>query len=234
MLTISVSILGDLRAAAAEAPEGLKDRMAAAVRATAESAQRKLRGQVDAAGLGMGLNKAWRLNTYPVGKKTLRPSALVYSKSAILHEAFAEGAAVLPRQSRYLVVALQAAINMGFGHTSINRKGGQVPGGQKRKASNLDAAAQSLGADVVSVRPGLHRARRPGRNSRAEIRLLPSRSRPGALLAVLFRPGEKQGTPLFLLLRATRVPQLLDLESVRQEAEAELRAHVESAMAVAA
>lgn len=234
MFTTTVDIAGDLRAVVAEEIPAVADRLAGSVRATAESAQGKLRRQVDTAGLGVGLNKAWQLNSYPQGKRTLRPAALVYSKSAVLHEAFAEGATILPRRSKYLVVALQKAIDLGFGYSTISRKGGAVPGGQKRKVSNLDAAAESLNADVVSVMPGRNSAARKPGKPRAEIRLLPSKSRSGALLAVLFAPGAKTGTPLFLLLRVTRLPRLLDLETVREEAETELRSNVETALGTVA
>jgi hypothetical protein len=232
---ISLNIEGDLRDAIARQVEGLSDRLAGAVGRTSDSAVGKLRGQTRAAGLGGGLEKAWRKETYPQGRRrTLRPAALIYSKSPILHEAFLEGASVLPRRGRFLVIALDAAIKLGFGHTSVNRKGGAVPAGQKRKASRLDDAAEALGADIVGIsqgRKGGPIGPRRGGAPRARIVLFPSRSRPGALLAVLFRPGEgARGTPLFLLLRATRVPRLLDFAAVRAQAMAELRTNVTQAL----
>jgi hypothetical protein len=233
---ISLNIEGDLRDAIARQVDGLSDRLAGAVARTSDSAVGKLRGQTRAAGLGGGLERAWRKETYPQRRRrTLRPAALVYSRSPILHEAFMEGAAIVPRKSRFLVIALDAAIKMGFGHTSVSRKGGGVPAGQKRKASRLDEAAEALRADIVGIsqarKGGPIGPRRGGTAPRNRIVLFPSRSRPGALLAVLFRPGEgARGTPLFLLLRATRAPRLLDFAAVRTQAMAELRTNVNQAL----
>ncbi|MBS7789278.1 hypothetical protein KTR66_04695 [Roseococcus sp. SDR] len=232
---ITMNIEGDLRDAIARQVDGLSDRLAGAVRRTSESAAGKLRGQTRAAGLGAGLEKAWRMETYPQGRRrTLRPAALIYSRSPVLHEAFMEGAAIVPRRSRFLVIALDAAIKMGFGHTSVSRKGGAVPGERKRKASRLDDAAEALRADIVSIsqaRKGAAIGPRKGGAPRARIVLFPSKARPGALLAVLFRPGEGgRGTPLFLLLRATRAPRLLDFAAVRAQAMGELRTNVTQAL----
>lgn len=233
-MRLSVQVTGDFGQIVAAQVDRLSDGLKAAVQGVAQNAQRKLRGQVQAAGLGEGLAKAWRTEIYPQGKRTLRPAGLVYSKSAILHEAFIEGATVLPRRGRYLVLPLAGAIARGFGTTDRNRKGGAVPGGMKRRASRLDDAAEALRADIVSVAE--HRKRqaigpRRDRAPRARLVLFPSKRRPGALLAVLFPAGSAKGEAMFLLVRAVRVPKLLNLASVEAEAAAELRSAAAGAVA---
>ena len=228
-MRLSITVEGDLSRIITDQVAGIQDGLAAAVHGVARNAQAKLRRQVEQAGLGNGLAKAWRLENYPRGKRTLRPASLVYSKSEVLHAAFAEGAAILPRQGRFLVIPLEPAVRAGFAHTDRTRKGGPVPGGQKRRLSRLDDAAEALGADVVSATPsakGTQPKRGEGKR-RPQFVLFPAKSRAGALLAVLKRPGERRGTPWFLLLPSSRNARLLDLGTVQAEAAQELRAAVQ-------
>ncbi|MGE3333620.1 MAG: DUF6441 family protein [Rhodospirillaceae bacterium] len=53
------------------------------------------RRQTRRAGLGAGLEKAWQRKNYPGRGYSMRPAALVYSKSKRIHGAFAEGRTIV-------------------------------------------------------------------------------------------------------------------------------------------
>jgi Flp pilus assembly protein TadB len=131
----------------------------------------ELRLQVRRAGLGERLEKAWQSTIYPKnsGKMTFGPAAVVYSKSTILHRAFNENRTISAGRAQYLVVALPAAIHLGLGYSTISRNGTKVPAGQRRKVSEIDAAAKKLRAVVVSA----HNTKRG--------RVLPKLSQRGAM-----------------------------------------------------
>lgn len=115
----------------------------------------QLRGQVRAARLGQGLEKAWRAEVYPRGRRaSLRAAGLVYSKSPVLHAAFAEGPTIAPGGATVLVIPSAEAIAMGFGSTSeLSRTPRGIPGGAKRKYGMLGRAIEKLGKDNLSFVP---------------------------------------------------------------------------------
>ena len=114
----------------------------------------QLRGQVRAAHLGAGLEKAWRSEVYPRGRRaSLRAVGLVYSKSPVLHAAFAEGATVAPGGAKVLVIPSAEAITMGFGATTEGRTPRGIPGGARRKYGLLGKAIERLGAENLAFIP---------------------------------------------------------------------------------
>lgn len=230
--------VGGIRQAIAEAINLQADAVGDALRDAVERAglqvQAELRQQVLGANLGLGLSNAWRRELYPkLRNHSWRPATLVYSKATALHEAFDQGGAVLPRRSRYLVITLPDGIRMGFGYGARSRKGGPIPAGQKRKYADLEDAARQLGADIVSAAPRApRRSGKPaGGGKRPTITLVPSASRPGALVALYRKAAGDQPLPLFLLLRSTAIPRLLNIDTVAERAEGILNSEVRASLA---
>ena len=201
-----------------------------ALRAAIETASTvlldELRGQVRAAGLGAGLEKAWQREVYPRSRKrTFRPAALVYSKSTILHDAFDVGPTITPRGAGFLVIPTEAGRSLGLGTVTRSRKGGAVPGGLRRRYADLAAFADKLGAEVVSQstdggKPG--RQRRSRSAERARIVLTPARR--GGLVAVLYpRPGARP-VAIARLVPMVKLRKLLDIAGAEARAETALTA----------
>ncbi len=181
----------------------------------------ELRSQVRRAGLGERLEKAWQRAIYPknAGKMTFGPAAVVYSKSTILHRAFNENRTISARRAEYLVIALPAAIHLGLGYSTISRNGTKVPAGQRRKVSEIDAAAKKLRAVVVSAHntkrgPRMARAKPKGRNAPIEgRRIVIMKARKGdGLTAVFYEPKMARGLPLFALRKQVQGKKLLNIE----------------------
>jgi len=230
--------VGGIRQEIAEAINLQADAVGDALRDGVERAglqvQRELRQQTQAANLGPGLSNAWRRELYPkLRNHSWRPATLIYSKATALHEAFDQGGSVLPRRSKYLVITLPEGVRMGFGYGDRSRKGGAIPAGQKRRYADLDAAARQLGADIVSAAPGGSRrgSGGRGRSTRPTITLVPSARRPGALVALYRKSPSDQPLPLFLLLRATTIPRLLNIGAVGERAGSILATEVRSSLA---
>jgi hypothetical protein len=191
-MTQFATITGDLRAFLdGELTEMARD-VRAAVTLAAEGMRDELRDQVRAAGLGAGLEKAWRSEIYPKRRsRTLRPAGLVYSKATVLHQAYAEGPTIVAGK-RFLVIALPEAIKRGFGYSADLPRGPRgIPGGAKRKYSQLGAAMASLG--------------------RANLRIVPAK-RSGTFLVLYQASAKKKPVPLFILLRQTKVRRVLDID----------------------
>jgi hypothetical protein len=217
-----VTVGDNLRPVLAEGVGEYADQLRAVMNRVGERLQGDLRGQVRAANLGMGLEKAWQQRTYPARGRSLRPAALVYSKSTVLHDAYDAGPAVLPRRGRFLVIALPRAVELGYGHTEISRKGGRVPAGQKRRYSMLAKASRELKAKIVSSKPGLKGKRKRQRGFKPYILLVPSKRSRANLVALYFAKEDSKGEPLFSLVRATRVQKRLDIDAAAKRAEADL------------
>jgi hypothetical protein len=108
MLDIKVAHdLGSLRADAAK----LERDTARVIAETGSWLQGELRQQVDAAGLGRGVARAWRLRLY---RNRDGNAALVYSKTPNIVHAFEFGVTIRARSGRYLAIP-----------TGFNRKGGR-------------------------------------------------------------------------------------------------------------
>lgn len=168
-----------------------------AVNTAAEGLRDELRDQVRAAGLGPGLEKAWRAEVYPKGRsKTLRPAGLVYSKATVLHQAYITGAVIVAGR-QYLTIALPAAVAMGFGYSADLPRGNRgIPAGAKRKYSQLGAAIARLGEANLKMVPG---------------------KKAGTVVVLYVKPGGSKKAkaapvPLFVLVRTTKVRKALDLD----------------------
>jgi hypothetical protein len=210
------------------------------VHRTGEALQAELRGQVRRANLGEGLEKAWRLDKYPKRRSKLNmgPAAVVYSKSTILHRAFEESRLVRAVRAQYLVIALPAAIHLGLGYSKKSRKGGAVPAGQRRKVSDIEAAAKLLRAVVVSAHnakrgPRVAKAKPKGRNAPlVGRRIVIMKARKGdGLTAVFYAPDQPKGLPLFALRKQIQGKKLLDISGPAEAARRAVKREVNAAIA---
>lgn len=198
--------------------DGLAAAFTTATRITTAELQDVLRQQVRGAGLGAGLEKAWRSKAYPGGGKTsLGPAGLVYSKAKRLHAAYEGGAEVSAGDGKYLVIPQPAAIALGLDFRQQGRKGSDYSrtGIRRAKWSDIEAAAARFGrlrfvrADnrtALVFADGLTRAKQRGLRGR-----LTRRGR----LADVNRVGKS--VLLFVLVKNVRVRKLLDIarEGVR-------------------
>ncbi|MCW2242807.1 DUF6441 family protein [Azospirillum canadense] len=197
-------ITGDLKALLNEQLNEVADAARAATRAAAEDLQAELRAQVRAAGLGVGLEKAWRLDVYPrAGRKSLRPAGLVWSKAERLHDAFDGGDTVTARGGKWLAIPLDAAKAAGLDKSRERRipgrQGKTGRGGQMAKWSNVAAAEGRFG----------------------RLRFVPLDGNKRALLVADGKPGAP-AVPLFLLVSKARGRKLLDIGAAAKKAEARL------------
>lgn len=200
---------GDLKALVNTTLDEVADAARAAVAAAAEGLQADLRDQVRAAGLGGGLEKAWRLQLYPQrGRKTLHPAGLVYSKATRLHDAFDAGEPIRARGGHWLAIPLPAAKAAGL-DTMRPRPGGRA-GPLPAHYSNVAAAEARFGALRVVPLAGNRRA----------LLVADGKAR-GATLA-RGGAGRAASIPLFLLVRQVRGRRLLDIDAAVKRAEARL------------
>ncbi len=64
----------------------------------------ELRDQTRRAGLGRGLEKAWRLTLYPKDMRAYSPAALVHSSAPLIHDAYNYGGIVTAHNAKYLAI----------------------------------------------------------------------------------------------------------------------------------
>lgn len=239
-MKLLAKIEGDIAAMIRKEQSALAAALRQGVHNAGKTLQENLRGQVRRAGLGQGLEKAWRLEKYPKqrSKKSLDPAALVFSKSVVLHRAFDEARTITPRRSGWLVMALPAAIHMGLGYGMRNRKGGVWRAGQLRKESSIQEAARRLKAKVVSATHGKRIRIGGGKISAGdakkygERRIVIMKSKKGdGLTAVFYETARAKPLPLFALRRASRNPKLLDIEGPAKAAARMVVQEVRVAMA---
>lgn len=235
---VVAQISGDLDGILDEQIEAVSAALRRGINRTTDATKRDLKTQTERAGLGQGFARSWRSATYPDASKrrTWRPAGLVFSKASVLADAFDRGPTITPRVGEFLVIPTQAAEARGLAYTNYARKGGFVPGGQKRRASMLADAADKLGATIVSTRAGRSR-RQPGRiimrgrkKTGAQILILPSKQA-GTLVAVLKEAGQTEpGEVLFILVQSVKLPRKLDIASTENKAAAKLAQEVNAAL----
>ncbi|MGF7176997.1 DUF6441 family protein [Azospirillum doebereinerae] len=208
-------ISGDLKELMNTRFDEIADAARAAVRSASEGLQAELRRQTVAAGLGSGLEKAWRLDLYPKisRRRTLRPAGLVYSKATRLHDAFDNGETITARGGKWLAIPLPAAKAAGLDKSPMrddSRRASPMPA----KWSNVVAATSKFGAlRFVPIGNG------------ARALLVADGKARGDTLA---RGGAGRATsiPLFLLVKRVRGRKLLDLAAAAKQAEAQLVANL--------
>lgn len=206
--------LADDRSAAAQ-------RVTRATRDASRQLQEALRQQVRAAGLGQGLERAWRLEHFPPAERTsLHPASLVYSKATALHRAFGQGGIIEARGGRWLAIPLPEAIARGWDRALVDRKGGALSGAaQPRRFAQTRLAARVLG-DLRFVPLGQGKAllvADPPKAERHRVKYAAGR-RDVAL------PAGERGVPLFVLVRQVRLRKVLDFDGAAQAAGARFNA----------
>lgn len=195
---------GAVQAALADDQSTLARDLRRGMDAAAAAVQADLRGRTRAAGLGPGLEKAWKSRSYG-GSKTLHPTALVYGESEVLFPVFSEGATIVPRKGRFLAIPTKEAEAMGFATTNVNRAGkgtGSIP----RRLSMVTLAIERLGAK--------------------NIRFVPAKR--GRMVVIYSQRGKN--TPLFVLVPQVRLKAVLDIEAARKAADATLAAAIDAAL----
>lgn len=213
-LGLALTVAGDYGARLDKGLAALSDATRRGVGAASTKLQADLRSQVQAAGLGIALANAWRFNLYPAaGTKTLHPAGLVFSKSAVLHDVFVQGATITAAGGRFLAIPTAEAKGLGFATTNTGRKGGTAPGGQLRHASQVAVAIAKLGDKNIRVVDL--------KNGRKLMLYVP----PGK--------GHRKGegaVPLFILVPQVRLRSRIDLAGARGRAQANLTAELKSAL----
>lgn len=204
-------ITGDLKELVNTSFDEIGDAARAAVRSASEGLQAELRRQTRAAGLGTGLEKAWRLELYPKvsRRRTLRPAGLVYSKATRLHEAFDSGETITARGAKWLAIPLPAAKAAGFDkqpQRPDSRRASPVPA----KWSNVKAAEAKFGP--LRFQP-------IGNGARA---LLVADGKARGDTLARGGAGRAASIPLFLLAKKVRGRKLLDIDAATKAAEAQL------------
>ena len=214
-MRISVQLSDDLAAGLAEDVARLSNRLKAATQAAADALQADLRGQVRAAGLGLGLEKAWNRQVYPKsGATTLHPAALVFSKATLLHDVFVKGATIRARRGRYLAIPTREAEAMGLAKSGTTR-GGKGVGAIPRRASMVADAIARLGDKNIEVLPGQ-------RGQRLIAYRRPVKGGAGRKPAV--------AVVLFILVPTVRLNPRLDLAGAIQRATANFAAEIGAAV----
>ena len=208
-MRLKAAIEGDLR----QIIKGDIERVSAVSRRAADvssfNLQTKLRAQVDGAGLGQGLSKAWRRELYPrsASKDTLGSAALVYSKATKLHAAFNEGGII--RSSRgWLAIPTEEAVRLGFATQMV----AGLRGSREARKSDIEAAERRFGKLraiqthngnyllVADVRTGTRLDKKLGQRVQTYRK---TRENQSATTTV----------PLFYLVQNVRLQKKLDLDS---------------------
>ncbi len=230
-MRITIDVAGNLAHQLKEAGDNLAAVMTNAIADAGEWLQQELRGQVRAAGLGAGLEKAWRFEAYPPGKRaSTRAAVLVFSKAQRLHAAFETGATIRAMNAKWLVLPLPAAEALGFWERPKGRRGkfemynNRV--GTNVRWSNVEAAIGRYGRlrfvpldggrKALLVADGLSR----GRQRTIRKRLVGA----GSLAAA---NQVRDSVPLFLLLKQTRIAKRLDIAGAAERARDRVPAEVE-------
>jgi hypothetical protein len=179
---LQAALDGDLREMMRAEADAVARANTRAVGRASSGLQQELRRQVRAAGLGVGVEKAWQRATYPRGRRSMNPAALVYSKATRIHDAFMADRTVTARGGRWLAIPLDAAVARGW-HQDHARSSG----GRPRRWANVEAAARSLGGLAFVPLPG-------GRG------------------LLVHRDPAGRSTAYFLLVRRVRLRKRLDVD----------------------
>lgn len=229
-MRIDVQVVGRIDDVIDVQAGALSDALRSAITTASTRLRDRLRAQVRAAGLGSGLERAWRSQVYPQRRvRTFRPAALVYSKAQLLHQVFEEGASVRAARSRFLVIPTQAGETLGLGQVRSSRKGGAIPGRATRRYADLGAFADRIGAEVTSVaRAGSNGGDGSSHRRGAVARIVLHPGKGGSLVAVLYRRG-RAPVAIAILKPMVRIAKRLDINGAARQAESDLASLIEAA-----
>jgi len=228
-MKIGVQLVGRIEDVIDVQAGALSDALRSAITTASTQLRDELRSQVRAAGLGSGLEKAWRSQVYPQRRvRTFRPAALVYSKAQLLHQVFAEGATIRASRARFLVIPTKAGEALGLGQVRSSRKGGAIPGRATRRYADLGTFADRIGAEVTSVaRAGSNGGDGSSHRRGVVARIVLHPGKGGSLVAVLYRRG---GDPVAIatLKPMVRLAKRLDIDGAARRAETSLASLIEA------
>jgi hypothetical protein len=203
-MNLSAFINGDIGKIAEEEVANIQKSGRAAVTAGGQKSQDVLRKQVQSAGLGPGVEKAWRLTIYPKGSRRAdNPAAQVKSGAPRIIAAFDAGVTITANKAQWLLIPLQGAIDLGLDKIA-QRPGSRA--GNTAKWSNIKAAIERFG-DVRFV---------PLKGGRA---LVVAEARVGKTVKgerfyrVKANSRRTASVVLFLAVRRVKLPKLLDVDA---------------------
>lgn len=205
-MKLSAKINGSFTGIVHDIEEELSRNMREAVRDAGLRLKEELRAQVRAAGLGKGLENAWRMEVYPKGnKRTLHPAALVYSKATKLHAAYNEGGVIRGKNGNYLAIPTENTPNAAWGKRKMS------PGEVEQAFSDRlrFVPTRTGGMLVLSVLRG----KKAGTLRQKTQRRL--------------QQGRKaEVVVMFWLVRQSKLKKVLDIEGAAARAEARLQENV--------
>ncbi len=214
-MTFALAIKGSLRPQLKAYNEALKFATSRAVVRTAEKGKDILRRQVVAAGLGKGLEKAWRVNDYPRRKDSRNKAAVIFSKAVRLHSAFMAGGTISAGGGRWLPIPTAAGKRFAKGGGPAGRNS------RKRRWSAVERAEDRFGslrfvrvdgdtALLIAEKPKTRRA--AGGKRRRRARSATARKR--------------RGKVIFVLKKQVRLGKRLDLGKARATLDRTLRSQM--------
>ena len=123
---------------------------------------------------------------------------------------------------RFLVIPTEAGRRLGLGTVPSSRKGGAVPGGQRRRYADLEPFADRLDAEVVSAsrRGGGGGSRLSGAQRGPRIVLVPAKA--GGLVALLYPRRDAKPVAIARLVPTVKLQKLLDIAGAEARAETAL------------
>lgn len=202
----------------------LAERVTLASRSATSEFRDALRQQVRAAGLGRGLENAWRGEIYPRRQSSLHPGGLVFSRATALHDAYIRGATISARGGRWLAIPTRFAIQRGWDRAMQGRRGRSLSGAaQARRFAQTAAATEALGAlRFVALGPGravlVYDEPDAKRRSRQRVR------------QGFAPPKGDKGIVVFILVRTTRVRAALDYAGAERAADSRYQARMRAAV----
>ncbi len=184
--------------------------MRSAMEKTATFTQQRLRDQITGAGLGRKLSKSWQKTVYPLrGTQTMGPSALIYSKARKIVSAFADGVTIRSNNGFWLAIPTPAIPKRGTDGKRINPSNFPTHRfGPLKFVYRGKGKASLLVIEHSGITPG----------GRAKARVINSRS------SGTSRLRSKGGASViaFYMVPLVRLKKLLNIETVRRQAEAML------------
>ena len=106
-MRLSAALVGDLKKIMEQEITDAEIAVASGITQATDGLKLELRGQITGAGLGDRLSKTWRGNVYPKGGRSINAAGLVYNNAPHIVGAFATGATIKSKNSRYLAIPTQ-------------------------------------------------------------------------------------------------------------------------------
>ena len=106
-MRLSAALVGDLKKFMEQEITDAETAVGTGITEATDGLKLELRGQITGSGLGDRLSKTWRGNVYPKGGKSLEAAGFVYNNAPHIVGAFATGATIKSKHSRYLAIPTQ-------------------------------------------------------------------------------------------------------------------------------